>query len=132
LVDASRLARVSGAMDYLRGGLVAYATDTKTDVLGVAADVLDKHGPCSPPTAEAMATRAREVFAADLGIGVVCVAGPTSQAGVEVGTTVWALATPDGVRSWSRVLPGDRDAVTERASTAALEAVRRHLLDALR
>lgn len=125
---ASRLSSVTGATDYLRGGLVAYATDVKSGVLGVDEATLAGHGPCSSETAEEMAARAREVFAADLGIGVVCVAGPSEQDGKDVGTTIWALATGDGTRSWSRLIPGDRPTVTSRAATAALEALRRHLL----
>lgn len=125
---ASRLSSVPGASDYLRGGLVAYATDVKSGVLGVDETTLAGHGACSPETAEEMARRAREVFAADLGLGVVCVAGPSKQSGEDVGTTIWALATPDGTRSWSRLIPGDRPTVTGRAATAALEALRRHLL----
>jgi nicotinamide-nucleotide amidase len=128
---ASRLASVTGATDYLRGGLVAYATGVKHDVLGVDASIIEEHGPCAVPTAEAMAVRAREVFGADIGVGIVCVAGPTPQGDREVGTTIWALATPDGLRSWSRLLPGDRAAVTTRAAAVAIESLRRHLLEIL-
>jgi nicotinamide-nucleotide amidase len=128
---SSRLSTVSGATDYLRGGIVTYATEAKSTVLGVDPAIVDEHGPCSRPTAEAMAQRAREVFGADLGLAVVCVAGPSPQSGKEVGTSIWALATPDDVRSWSRLVPGDRAVITERASAAAVDALRRHLLDLL-
>jgi nicotinamide-nucleotide amidase len=125
---AARLSSVAGATDYLRGGIVAYATDVKSRLLGVPSDIVDEHGACARPTVEAMAARAREMLAADLGLAVVCVAGPAPQDGKEVGTTFWALATADGVRSWGRVVPGDRPTVTARAAAAALEALRRHLL----
>ncbi len=124
----AKLSAVPGATDYLRGGVSTYATETKWSVLGVAQRTVEEHGPCSRPTAEAMAVRVREVFDADLGVAVVCVAGPSTQNGQPVGTTIWALATADGVRSWARLVPGDRSTVTERAAVAALEALRRHLL----
>lgn len=128
---SSRLSKVSGATDYLRGGIVTYATEVKSSVLGVDADLVEEHGPCSRPAVEAMAARAREVFAADLGLAVVCVAGPSPQSGKEVGTTFWALATADGVRSWSRVVQGDRPTVTSRAASSVIDALRRHLLEVL-
>jgi nicotinamide-nucleotide amidase len=125
---SARLSTVTGATDFLRGGLVSYATDVKVDVLGVPRDLLEEHGPCAPPTAETMAQRARELFDADYGIGVTCVAGPDPQGGTQVGTTIWALATPAGeVRSWTRIIPGDRPHVTGRAAVAAIEALRREL-----
>lgn len=125
---SSRLSVVPGATDYLRGGVTVYATDAKSSVLGVDEQLVEEHGPCSAPTAEAMAVRVRELFDADLGISVVCVAGPSPQSGQPVGTTMWALATADEVRSWTRLVPGDRSTVTERAASAVLEALRRHLL----
>lgn len=125
---AARLSTVTGATDFLRGGLIAYATDVKVDVLGLSEELVEEHGPVSDASAVAMARRAQEVFDADYGIGVTCVAGPAAQGGQEVGTTVWALATPDGeARSWSRIIAGDRPSVTGRAAAAALESLRRHL-----
>ncbi|MGH3443634.1 MAG: CinA family nicotinamide mononucleotide deamidase-related protein [Nitriliruptorales bacterium] len=127
---AARLARVPGATDYLRGGIVAYATDAKTDPLGVPADVVETHGPVAVETTEAMARAARERFAADIGIAVTGVAGPTAQGGREVGAVVWSLALPDGtVRTREAHLPGDREMVQRRAATSALESLRRHLVE---
>lgn len=127
---AARLARVPGATDYLAGGIVAYATEAKIDPLGVPREVVDRHGPVAVETTEAMARAARERFAADIGIGVTGVAGPTAQGGREVGTVVWSVALPDGtVRTREATLPGDREMVQRRAATVALESLRRHLLE---
>ncbi|MBW3578832.1 MAG: CinA family nicotinamide mononucleotide deamidase-related protein [Actinobacteria bacterium] len=125
---AARLARIPGASDFLRGGLVAYTTDVKSDVLGVPQTVLDEHGPVAAPTSEAMARRVRELFAADLGVAVTCVAGPSRQGGRPVGTVIWALACRDGDVDHREVhLPGDRETVGLRATGAVLHALRRHL-----
>ncbi|MDP9022054.1 MAG: CinA family nicotinamide mononucleotide deamidase-related protein [Actinomycetota bacterium] len=130
---AARLARIPGATDYLRGGLVAYATDVKSDVLGVAQTVLDEHGPVAAPTSQAMARRVRELFAADVGVAVTCVAGPGRQGGRPVGTVIWALACHDGDVDHREVhLPGDRDTVGRRATGAVLHALRRHLAERVR
>lgn len=125
---AARLAGVPGATDFLRGGLVTYATDVKAEVLGVPGELLAEHGPVAAPTAEAMAGRARQLFTAQLGVGVTCVAGPTTQGGRPVGTVIWAIAASDGsVRSRELHVPGDRTTVQSRAATAALEGLRRHV-----
>lgn len=126
---AMRLASVSGATEYLRGGIVSYATEVKRDVLGVAAATLDEHGPVDAETAGEMARRAREVLGADIGVSAVCAAGPTPQGGEEVGTTIVAVALPDGtVRPYRTHIVGDRQHVQARAAATALEALRRALL----
>lgn len=124
----ARLAQVPGASAVLRGGVVVYATDSKRDVLGVPAEVLDRHGPVAPETTRAMAQRVRELFDADWGLATTGVAGPDPQGGRPVGTMVWALAAPDGtVEAHERQLPGDRLTIQERLATAALELLRRRL-----
>ena len=45
------LAEVPGASATLRGGVVVYATDLKSALAGVPADLLAAHGPVSRPTA---------------------------------------------------------------------------------
>lgn len=126
-----RLAALPGASAYLRGGLVAYATEVKSSVLGVDRKVVDEHGPVSLPTTEAMARRAQELFDADLGLGVTCVAGPDPQGGRRAGTIVWALATRAGVGGSGEVgMTGDRPSVQSTAASVVLEALHRHLLAA--
>lgn len=126
---ASRLASVPGASAYLRGAVVAYATDVKTSVLGVPVEVVDAHGPVATATAEAMAERARALFGADLAVAVTCVAGPDPQGGRPVGVVCVGLANVDGtVRSRELRFVGDRDTVRARAASAALDALRRALL----
>ena len=49
---------VPGASDVYRGGITAYATELKAVLLGIPADLLDRHGPVHPDVAAAMATGA--------------------------------------------------------------------------
>ncbi len=126
---AMRLASVAGATAFLRGGIVTYATEVKRDVLGVAGSTIETSGPVGEETAVEMARRAREVLGADIGVSAVCAAGPTTQGGVDVGTTVVAVALPDGtVRPYRTHIVGDRQHVQTRAAATALEALRRALL----
>lgn len=124
----TRLAAVPGASAYLRGGLVAYATEVKSSVLGLERRLLDEHGPVSILTTEAMARRAQELFDADLGLAVTCVAGPDAQGGRSVGTIIWALATRDGDEGSGELeIVGDRPSIQRRAAGVALEVLHRHL-----
>jgi nicotinamide-nucleotide amidase len=126
---AERITRVPGSSDYFIGGLVSYSNEAKTSLLHVPDDLLDRLGPVSGEVAEAMARAAREQTAASIGVSVTGLAGPGGGTdAVPVGTVYVGLA--DDVMSTNRrlVLPGDRHLIRWRASTAALEMVRRRYL----
>lgn len=123
----ARLTDVPGVSAVLRGGMVVYATDTKTAVAGIDPALLAAHPPVSEPVTEALAVAVRERFDADIGVATTGVAGPAEQDGVPVGTCIWAVADRAGSAVWSRDLTGDRDTIRARLATAALDAVRRRL-----
>src|SRR6476659_4250204 len=54
-----------GASESYLGGVVAYATEVKTGVLGVSDETVDKHGVIAADCAKEMAARARELLRAD-------------------------------------------------------------------
>ena len=124
---ADRLATPDGASAVLLGGVVAYSPAAKQLLAGVDVGVLTEHGTVSAATTEALAVGIRDRLGADVAAATTGVAGPDPVEGRPNGTIIWAVATADGVRSWERVLPGDRDAVRHRLATAALEALRRAL-----
>jgi nicotinamide-nucleotide amidase len=79
--------------------------------------------------ARAMAAGARDRLAADWGVGITGIAGPTG--GTEekpVGLVHWAVAGPKGVWAKSRVFLGDRTIVREWSLNAALDLLRRRLM----
>jgi nicotinamide-nucleotide amidase len=114
----------AGASDVFRGGVVAYATDVKSAVLGVP--VVD--GVVSADTAAAMARAARETFGSTYGVALTGVAGPAEQEGRPVGTVYAGLAAPDLVTAKELRLAGDRAQVRAFAVVAALNLLRLHLL----
>jgi nicotinamide-nucleotide amidase len=125
----ARLVTVAGASEWFRGGLVTYATTAKTALAGVPAELLERHGPVSEETAVALAAGARDRLGADVGLGIVGVAGPTTQDDAALGTVCLGFVAPGGVCA-SRVvhLPGrSRVAVQEFAASAALDYLRRRL-----
>jgi nicotinamide-nucleotide amidase len=127
---SARLARVPGASHGLLGGVAVYDTEAKHRLLGVSEELLEEHGPVSGPVTDALARAARERFGADWGLAVTGVAGPGTQNGLDIGTAFWALTHPDGhTEVHNRRLPGDRGQVIARLGTAALDLLRRRLLE---
>jgi len=120
---ASRLVNVPGASSWFRGGVVAYDSQVKFDVLGVPT------GPVvTESAAAAMAEGAARVTGADVGLGITGVAGPDDQEGVAPGTVFVGLHLP-GQQSQTRQLrvPGDRERVRQYGAISALDLLRRAL-----
>jgi len=121
---------VAGSSGYFVGGLVAYSNDVKVERLGIDPQVLEKHGAVSDICAIAMATGARYLFQTDYALSITGIAGPDG--GTEdkpVGTTYIGLASPHA--SYARLfrLGVDRNINRARATYAALEMLRRDILD---
>ena len=126
---AEKLTGVPGCSDYFLGGVVAYANDAKSALLGVPAPVLESHGAVSEPTARAMAEGVRERFGADIGVATTGISGPGGGSEEKpVGLVYVALASSGGTIVEDFVFPLDR--VRHRALTAqlVLDWVRRSLL----
>jgi nicotinamide-nucleotide amidase len=86
---ASVFARASGSSKWFRGGIVAYSSAIKYDLLGVP------DGPVvSEAAALAMARGAGRLLEADVAVAVTGVGGPDPQDGEQPGT-VWAATWPD-------------------------------------
>ena len=96
---AKRLTDVAGSSAALIGGFVTYQTHTKTQLLGVPAELIEKHSVVSAEVAAAMAEGARAALGADLAIATTGYAGPGG--GDEqnpVGTVYIAVAHKNGTR----------------------------------
>jgi nicotinamide-nucleotide amidase len=120
---AGRLTAVPGASAVLRGSVVSYASEVKFDLLGVT------RGPVvTEEAAREMAVGARRVLAADVGLALTGVAGPTEQEGVRPGTLCVGLVLPDGsVASTTLSLPGTRDVMRQLSVISALDFLRRRI-----
>jgi nicotinamide-nucleotide amidase len=126
---AAMLADPPGASGYLKGALVAYAPEAKSQVLGISADLLEKRGAVSEEVALSMARRAREMFGTDYAVSCTGIAGPTGDGSSEpVGTVFTALVGPTGEQVQKHFFGGDRDRNRRFTAYAALDALRRRLL----
>jgi nicotinamide-nucleotide amidase len=119
---SAELAAVGGAVDWLRGGLVAYQTATKRRLLGVRAPSV-----VSEQAAREMAMGVARLLEADVALSTTGVIGDTPSDGVAPGTVVIATAVGDDVRVRTRHFEGEPDEVCEGATQAALAALAEHL-----
>lgn len=125
-----RLVTVPGASAWFRGGLVTYATEVKALLAGLPPGLLEGPGPVSPEAAEGLASAAAERTGADVGLGVVGVAGPDAVGDHPVGEVWVAVAGPDGpVRSLRRQFRTNagRSELQDFAVSAALAFLHRTL-----
>ncbi len=119
------LVTVPGASAVLRGGLVAYATDVKVEVLGVPRALVAEHGAVHPGVAAAMAERVREMLGADLGLATTGVAGPDPQDGRPPGEVHVAISGAASTLVESLQVRGDRADVRAAAVDTALQLLGR-------
>jgi len=112
---AAALTDVPGASNAFRGGVVAYATELKAEVLGVDVGMLKRHGPVYAPVAAAMAEGIRQRFGATIGVATTGVAGPGPQDGHPAGTVHVAVSLADDTVVRTMALAGDRDEVRRLA-----------------
>ena len=108
---AAALTSVPGSSAVFRGGIVAYATELKTALLGVPAELLSRHGPVHAEVAAAMAAGVRERLGASYGLATTGVAGPGSAGGKPAGTVFIAVLAPSGLVGCQLNLAGDRSHV---------------------
>jgi nicotinamide-nucleotide amidase len=73
---AASLAGIAGASDVLERGFVTYTNAAKHEMLGVPADVLERHGAVSEQSARAMAEGALRNSRAAVTVAVTGSAGP--------------------------------------------------------
>lgn len=73
---AGLITSVSGSSDVLDCGFVTYSNQAKTRMIGVPAELIQRHGAVSAEVARAMAEGALVHSAADIAVAVTGVAGP--------------------------------------------------------
>jgi nicotinamide-nucleotide amidase len=120
---AAAVVDVPGASKVFRGGVIAYATEIKHDLLGVDAALLREHGPVHPDVALMMAGGVRERCGADVGVATTGVAGPDPQGQNLPGEVYVAVVMAGRHEVRGLRLDGDRASVRRGAVLAALSLI---------
>lgn len=120
---AAACTSVAGSSDWFERGFVTYSNEAKTEMLGVPAELIARHGAVSREVALAMVDGALRNAHAELAVAVTGVAGPGGGSpGKPVGT-VWLAVARSGAEAKAEHLQlhGDRAAVREQTVRAALQ-----------
>ena len=121
------LTSVPGASTVVRGGVVAYASEVKADVLGVDPDLLAREGAVCEPVAAQLADGIRRVLGCAVGVSTTGVAGPDPADGRPVGTVFVGASGPWGILVEELALTGDRDQIRSASVLAVLTLLERAL-----
>ena len=119
------LTEIAGSSDVVDRGFITYSNAAKTEMIGVPAELIVRHGAVSEQVARAMAEGALAHSNADVAIAVTGIAGPGGATpGKPVGLVHVACARRGGVTQHVRhVFPGDRAAVRFATVECALDLV---------
>jgi nicotinamide-nucleotide amidase len=126
---AARITDVPGSSDYFAGGVVSYSDESKVELLGVAPELVERHGAVSPEVARAMAQGALARFEADVACAITGIAGPGGGTDEKpVGYVCWCVLDSFGhVLARDTVVPGERADIRDRSTTVAMQLLRRLL-----
>jgi len=126
-----RLTQVPGSSAYLDRGMICYSNKAKMEMLGVLPELIETHGAVSPEVAAAMAKGVRERSGVSVGLSVTGIAGPGGATATKpVGLVYVGLnAGSDQPITREYRFHGDRTIIKQRASQAALDVLRRWLLN---
>ncbi|MDD6123729.1 MAG: CinA family protein [Bacteroidales bacterium] len=106
---ASVITAVPGSSNYYKGGLVCYADEVKTSLLGVDAQVIEEKTPVCEEVVCQMVSGCNKLFNTDYAVAISGYAGPGGpdggKAGVIVGT-IW-IAVGDANRTVTRMIEED-------------------------
>jgi len=103
---------LSGSSNWFERGFVSYSDAAKTELLGVDAALIKKHGAVSEAVARAMAQGAIAHARAQVAVAVTGVAGPTGGSKAKPVGTVWFGFMVGGqLSSEMKCFDGDRAAV---------------------
>ena len=117
----AELTRVAGASAVVRGGVIAYATGLKQQLLGVDEALLAEVGPVHADVAAQMAAGVASRLGASIGLSTTGVAGPDAQDGQDVGTVYVGLAVAGHLTTHRLALSGSREQIRRATVDASLE-----------
>lgn len=121
---AQAVTDIAGSSAWFERGFVTYTNLSKTEMLGVPAQLIASHGAVSEEVAAAMARGALAHSGAHVAVATTGIAGPGGAVpGKPVGTVWFGWASAGAVQTERQVFAGDRQAVREQAVAHALRGL---------
>ncbi len=127
---SSTFVDIPGVSDVYKGGVITYSNESKTKILGVAQETLEKHGAVSEECVREMVDGCKRLFNSSFAVAVSGIAGPSGGSEEKpVGTVCIALATPTKIISSTHLLRGDRNSIRRRSMLFSFDILRRGVLE---
>jgi nicotinamide-nucleotide amidase len=125
----NRLTNVPGASKVFLEGFVTYSNRSKSDLLGVPADLIATHGAVSKEVVRAMAEGALRKSGATFALATTGIAGPDGGTPEKPVGTVWLALARDGCEPevWKETIPADRITFKQVVTQSALDRLRKRL-----
>lgn len=127
---ATAITDVSGSSGWFDRGFVTYSDQAKTEMIGVPAELIEKHGAVSEHVARAMAEGALRNSRAQVSLAITGIAGPgggTETKPVGMVSFAWSNRVHTSVETL--VFKGDRDQIRVQAAAHALRGLLTHIDD---
>ncbi|WP_027795877.1 CinA family protein [Paraburkholderia acidipaludis] len=121
---ATAITDISGSSGWFERGFVTYSNQAKSEMIGVPAEMIEKHGAVSEPVARAMAEGALSNSRAQVSLSVTGVAGPgggTPDKPVGMVSFGWSNRLHTSVETL--VFKGDREQIRVQAAAHALRGL---------
>lgn len=126
---AHLITSVPGASAYFLGSVTSYAVSVKESVLGVPESVIREYGVVSSEVAAAMAEGVRKLTGSTYSVATTGLAGPLGDDRNPVGTVWIGVSGPHGTVTAGKNYRDDRARNIERFAAAALDELRRYILE---
>lgn len=125
---SSLFTSIPGSSEYYLGSVTSYANSVKTGVLGVPAEIIEKHGAVSEECVRAMAEGVRRITGSDFAIATSGIAGPGGGSDEKPVGLVWiGVSSQNGTEAYRMVFRGDRKRNIDRFAANALNILRKKI-----
>ncbi|QCP51044.1 CinA family protein [Trinickia violacea] len=121
---ATAITDISGSSGWFERGFVTYSNQAKHEMIGVPADMLERHGAVSEPVAHAMAEGALRNSRAQVSLAITGIAGPGGGSKEKpVGMVVFAWSNRLHTEVETLVFKGDREQIRVQAAAHSLRGL---------
>lgn len=127
---AGLVTSVPGSSQYFKGGVIAYANEVKTSVLGVDEETLSRYGAVSEQTVREMLRGVMDLMKVDCAVATSGIAGPGGGTIHKPVGTIWIGAAMDGkIVTFMQSGDSGRELNVDHAVNCALNLLLKLLVD---
>jgi nicotinamide-nucleotide amidase len=125
---AHNFTKIAGSSAYYMGGVISYSNESKTNLLGVNPDTIEKFGAVSEETVKEMAEGVRKRLGTDIGVATSGIAGPDGGTPDKPVGTIWiAYSDEKGTTAKKLQLIKDRMLNIQFTAILVLDLIRKNL-----